>query len=156
MSACSHELKNERPLADSYSITGNASPNSLSDCQLFKDDSPLRSQLSQHLTIPYHRDASVNAFPYFWITVQSVYMPAGINVSSYLCLLNRKRKFSFQMLYQAYKSSVPLRWTDEWTMCRKISIIVPSALNTPPLHVKYSKNMISYQTWTGGALSWLS
>lgn len=130
--------KNERPLADSYSITSNASPDSLSDCHLFKDDSPPRSQLSQHLTTPYHRDARVNFFPYLWITVQSVYMPAGINVSLYFCLLNCKRKFSFQILYQA------LRWTDEWTMCRKINIIFPSALNQPPLHVKYS-NMISYQ-----------
>jgi hypothetical protein len=137
--------KNGRPLADSYSIKGNATPDSLSDCQLFKDDSPPRSQLSL-----YHRDASVNVFPYFWITVQSIYMPAGINASLYLCLLNCKRTFSFQMLYKAHKISVPLRWTDEWTVCRKINIIFPSALNMLPLHVKYSKNLISYQHGLAG------
>jgi len=66
MSTCSHEPK-KRPLEESYSITGNAPPDSLSVCQLFKDYSSLRSELSQHLTVPYHRNTSVNVFPYFWI-----------------------------------------------------------------------------------------
>lgn len=66
MSACSHELK-KRPLAESYSITGNAAPDSLSDCQLFKEYSPPQIQLSQHLTVPYHRNTRVNVLPYFWI-----------------------------------------------------------------------------------------
>jgi hypothetical protein len=75
-------------------------------------------------------------------------MPAETNVSLHLCLLSSKRKCSFQTLYQGHKISVPLRWTDDWTMCRKINVIFRSTLNSPPLCVNIPR------TWFHTNMEW--